>query len=479
MEFSQERWRERLDGAIQMLTNRGFRMNFPISYLELLSAINDSELVSASEKIAFNTLFVKMSSAQKSDYNYSSNEAAGRADVEYVKKTFPNESILKLTEEVDYAQIYYAQLAEQESKDRKIRNRIFAVLAGLAGAVILWVVIYNLPYFAEKRAYARTLEYPSIYTLNQYTAHYHNPEHLPDVMYRKAMLLLKDPEQLQPGTTPVRKAIESLDSIVTLFPSHEFAAKSKVTIDSLWDAEIKRFLINNKNIEESRSLSTMYKMLQFMKENGIYDIGLKINSTVNLKEYNEFSKEVRDELDALSPMLPGVPMLKIKEQFDTPTKESMEQQLIDELSRSINQLFTPGFFSLLPIESGDTTHNDLPVINVDYTIKTQSETIGGFEIPGVWVWRQRNMYSDIPSVKGYLVGIDMIFSSSLNFPGLEQPWSIKLTGAPEDNIENINGVSDGYRVMIRKCFEDFGNQLHALLGLPPAEEEIIGITHEP
>lgn len=464
MKISTQRWKGRLDAAMTILPNRGIPLQQGSTYNSLRNAVQRSGSFSIEEKRAFDSLMVKGLSETGERYD-ADGLALGRIDYEYVHNHFPNDVLSKLVDDADYASLYEIELEQNKvkRKQRKIRNiKIFVPIIVM---IIIGIIIYNLPYFAEKRTYTRTIETPSIETFENYISKYNNEEHLPDVLYRHAKFYLYGDGVYSYEKARERQCIEALDSLITIFPNHELSKKADETIDSIWDNEISRYTRKNKNIQSSKSLSAMYEMLQYMKQNKIYDIRLNVKSDVDLKEYSDFPQNVRDFIEYMYPVLKENPVLKIKDYFGTPDQEGLEQSLVQEFKKSVNALFTPDFFSIITSDENDNAKSNLPVIDLGYSIKSQVINMDGISLPNIWTYTSK--MSGVPSLTSEknIMGIEVAFDSRLSFPGQETPWEISVKGAPEEDINDIDDISDGYRVMTRKCFDKFGEQLYILLGL--------------
>ena len=464
MKISTQRWKGRLDAAMAILTNRGIVIQQGSTYSNLRDAVDRSDAFSCEEKKAFDSLMVRGLSENGERYD-SDGEALGRIDYEYVHNHFPNEVFTRLAEDVDYASLYEIELEQNKIKREQRKKRNIKIVVSIVVIIIIGIIIYNLPYFAEKRAYARTIETPSIETFDGYIANYNNQEHLPDVLYRQAIFYLHGDDVYSYEKARERQCIEALDSLIKCFPNHELSKKANETIDSIWDNEISRYTQRNKNIQSSNSLSAMYEMLLYMKQNKIYDIRLNVTSDVDLKEYRDFPQNVRDFVEYIYPELKENPVLKIKDYFGTPDQESLENSLVNEFKKSVNALFTPEFFSIITSDEDNIAKANLPVIDLGYSIKSQVINMDGISLPNIWTYTSK--MSGLPSLisEKNIMGIEVAFDSRLSFPGQETPWEVSVKGAPEEDINDIDDISDGYRVMTRKCFDKFGEQLYILLGL--------------
>ena len=247
-----------------------------------------------------------------------------------------------------------------------------------------------------------------------------------------------------------------------------------MTVDSIWNAEIDKFTAKNPNVESSSSLTAMYQMLQYMKSNKVYDIQLNVKPDVDLKEYMDFPEGVRALMEAFNPDLKTKQVLKIKDHFGTPDQKSLEESLISEFTESLNSLFTPGFFTVIVNhdDRAESQSKALPVIDLGYSIKSQVDDIQCTEFPHIWIYSssERGPYGlKLSSSEDYIMGIEVMFNSRLTFPGQSTPWTISVKGAPEKDINDIENIADGYRIMTRRCFEQFGDQLNSQLGLMARE----------
>lgn len=473
MGISAQRWKGGLDGAMSYLIQRGVNPQTGTTYQDIFIQVAVSPAFADDEKLAFRTLLTNGLKDESEGFDYAE-EANGRIDYMYVSQHFPNQVLTRLVEDMDYAHLYMEEQEHIRKAQRAKRMKLLKIVGVLAGVVLVCVVIYNLPYFAEKRAYARTLDNPSVEAFDEYVARYDHTDHLPDVLYRKARHYLTGLDVYAIDKARERQCIESLDSLVTKFPNHELSAKAKVTVDSIWNAEIDRFTAKNPNVESSSSLTAMYQMLQYMKSNKVYDIQLNVKPDVDLKEYMDFPEGVRALMEAFNPDLKTKQVLKIKDHFGTPDQKSLEESLISEFTESLNSLFTPGFFTVIVNhdDRAESQSKALPVIDLGYSIKSQVDDIQGTEFPHIWIYSssERGPYGlKLSSSEDYIMGIEVMFNSRLTFPGQSTPWTISVKGAPEKDINDIENIADGYRIMTRRCFEQFGDQLNSQLGLMARE----------
>lgn len=484
MKISTKRWRGRLDASFSYLRHKGITIHPDDTYNGILCKVKLSESFSDLDKRAFANL-VANSFVKTGDSSTSQDTAMGRMDYEYVRKHYPNEVFPKLVEETDYASKHMLELRQEQEKSKKRIKKTFKIALPIVAIIIIGIVVYNLPYFAEKRAYSSTINMPSRETFETYIANYSNPEHLPDVLYRQGLYYLTAKEETQYANisdsllarfpeaqlswaanseSGERQCIKAWDSLLTRFPEHELSRAANEKIDSIWNCELARFIEKHPDPTSSSSLAAMYEMLEYMKENRIYDILLIPTSDVDLKEYDDFPSGVRDFLEFFHPELKSNPVLKIKDYFQQSDQYTLEQMLTVGFKKSINEFFTPNFFSVIVKSNNDEDSSKLPVINLGYSIKSQIDKLGDHDIPIIWTYVSKSSDGTEQESK-HIMGIEVAFASSLSFPGQNTPWTVKIKGSPEEDIHNIQNIEDGYRLMTRKCFEKFGEKLITLLGL--------------
>ena len=463
MALSTDRWRGRLDGIIQLLLNQGI-IQPGDTYGDVFTKVSQSDKLRDHTKTAFTTIYFK-GLTQNTGVSDANEQNLGHWEVTYVKSTYPTDIVYQLAQDVDYVQVVAEQQELQRQEKKKRLKKRLKIWLPVLGVVIAAIIVYNLPYFAEKRAYDRIIGYPELYEIDEYLSKYDNPEHLPEVLYLKATLLLEN-------TYNLHDAIVALEQVKERCPNSSQADRAEQKIDSLWNEEIAMFTKLNPDYESSKSLKAMYDMLMYMKANRIYDIALNITPHITLKEYTEYSKAARDILKSEYPNIEN-DIYSINAYFTFDDQQSLYYQLESEVQNAFERVFNNGFFK---VTTEETDNNKIPQINLDYYISTQEYAYGGVTFPDVWVSHNMSLISPYVSDNSYseiILGISIKFEAALKYPGQTNPWSITVNGAPEETINNVDGVADAYGRMTSICFEKFGKGLVEDLGLENEEEAAV------
>lgn len=438
-----------------------------MTYMNLLIQVLNSSQLSEADKTAFQNLLNKGLQQQESNYDLHNpdEELKGRLDYQYICSHYPQDVFVKLDEPTDFASLYLREVNEKAKEAKRIKRKRWTIVGCVAAVLVIFISIYNLPYFSEKRAYSRTLkELSGTYALDEYIRGYEeygHPDHLPDVYFRKAMIELSSVG----SDSPERDCIESLTALTERFPQHSLAVKANQTIDSIWNAEVERFTSINPDYEKNPGMKMMFDLLSDMRANRIYDIALDIESDVKLKDYSEFDELVRTLIELDDKNLKDKGVLPVKEHFTKDRLDKFESILINGFKESFNKIFSPNFFNIKLRKTSEEIAKNAPVLKLKYLINTQTEKIGDFEIPTIWVHKAMSTGQyNFGYIEDYILGISVFFDAQIQCAGKE-PWQFSEEGHPENEIRDIENINDGYRIMVERSFEQFRDKLHRNIGL--------------
>ncbi|MCM1519882.1 MAG: hypothetical protein NC098_03775 [Lachnoclostridium sp.] len=462
MSTTPQRWKTRFDVLIAYLKSTGMTFPKDLSYSEALFVMDNSPRLSANDKAEIKSIYDRFIEESDFDVDDPVERSKGIRDFSYICTHHPSEIIHRLALDEDYAMLFDREKLKEEQAKRAARLRKWKYVFGAVALIAVAIIIYHLPYFAEKRAYQRTFDDPSVYTFHQYLDNYDNPDHTPDVLFRLAMLKLNSYAGV--GESKQRNCLNTFDELLNRYPGHELSWRAKVVSDSIWDAEIERFKNNNPDFESSPSLKAMYGMLSYMHQNRIHDITLNVTSDLDLRDYEDFDKNIRDFLEVFDNDLKTKGVLSLKNNFTSADRNSLEEILTNGFESSLNSLFTRDFFSVNIAKNNEIIDSVNPVIDLHYSIRSQIDHFGDNEIPHLWVYTSESSSPYTAKDEEYIMGISVDFKSALSYPGLTEPWNIAMEGSPADNISGIENLSEGYRIMTSRCFHQFSNQLSASLG---------------
>lgn len=185
------------------------------------------------------------------------------------------------------------QRAEQEKIQAEQRKKNAIITWSVIGAIILAIIIYNLPYFKEMRFFNKIMEGHTVYDCESYYSKYPNGRYYEDVMNVELELA----EQGE-GDKPVAVLTRYLHK----FPDGKYAPQFNVKCDSLWDIEIAKYNQRDKSQESPEAVKFMTEMLAYMKAKRVNAVNLKINPTVHLKDYSEYDGNTNsNKFDETSP----------------------------------------------------------------------------------------------------------------------------------------------------------------------------------
>lgn len=386
----------------------------------------------------------------------------GIKDFEYIHTHFPNKIFVKLIEETDFAELYDAEQEEFLRQERKQKIRNYKI-AGILLLILLAIVgVYNLPYFAEKRAYNKVLDDMTETDGLNYLDKYGDSKNAPEVTFLLIQYYLKNSMKFFPEHAPMsqrvpglNKAFQYMGNIQERFPENKFAKKAGLQYDSIWNGEINKFVKNNPDYRSSKSKLAMYNMLQYMKEHRMYEIILYIKPDVQLKDFEEFDKSTLSLFESMG--VKSYHIENLKKYFGSTMLHNLAIEVKDQLSQSLDEVLTPGFIRVNLRNEKEPDNKRKPSIDFSYSIKNQMENFMGQTIPSIWT-------EDYPR-HTQLLGITMACNAYISYADESKIELFKAIGDPGNYIINVSSTSDAYTKMANACIEDFGKQLCRALGI--------------
>lgn len=352
-----------------------------------------------------------------------------------------NESIDNLLEKTDFYVEEEQRIAEQKKKQAKKRR----ILWGFIAAVIVAIVIYNLPYFQELRFYNDIVEAQNPYRCQDYYDEYPEGRHYEDVMLLEINL----------SVNPVKPMVAYLKK----FPKGKYAIEIDDRYNALWDEEIAKYENRDKTKESPEAVRYMTEMLRHMKRHRINTIRLNINPTVNLKDYEEYDESVRFILELVTSK-EALPLKKnivsLKENFTAADQGDLKQILAEGVEKSFSRMFSSDLVSIVtsPQEADDAS----PILTFNYVIKNRTED-NDSKVPNIWTYTSDN------KPQAYILAIDVKFDVLFSIPDSDVIYTYSEIGEPGDEIRGIRDIKDGYRQMTQVCFAKFSNRMSGNLGL--------------
>ena len=447
--FLSHRWNGRLVGLLMKIAKKNgisFKTQEEATFMNLYLRV--WEVAGEKEKEVIGKLMVKMSELKKvedetqlviSKQEESDLFMKGTEDVALVSRDY--EDYTKLLDETDFYAEELERLENEKLKNQK-QNRI---VWGCVVAVLLAIVVYNLPFFKEWRFYNEVVEARQTYKCHEYYDEYPTGRHYEDVMYLEV--------------TISDKPIVVLREYLKKFPQGKYLDTMSEKYDELWDEEIAKYERRDKTKESPEAVRYMTAMLQHMKRHRINTVLLDVTSNVILKDYEEYDETIRKILELFQSdksLSLKDNMVSLKKNFTQGDKSTLTKILSQGVTNGFNRMFSSDFVSV--VTSKYAANENSPVLLFNYRVKNQC--MGDDEdYPNIWT------YSSNGIPKAYILGIDVKFDVHFSIPDSDITYTYSEIGEPGEEINGIQDVKDGYRQMTQVCFAKFSNKMSANLGL--------------
>lgn len=320
------------------------------------------------------------------------------------------------------------------------------IIALVLAAIVALIVA--IPSIKENRLYHQAMDGDE-YVCDEYIYKYPDGKHLDDVMYRK--------------TVCVDYPLTAINDYIQKFPAGKHVDEVNAIYENLWDEEIAKYNSRDKVKESEEAVRYMLEMLNYMKEHHVNAIQVSVNSTLKLKDYDEYDKSIQQLMEILyeDEVLPlkAENIVSLKSNFQQGDVSNLEKILVDGVQESMDNMFTPGFIIVKSSNEYDDQQIECPELAFNYTIESQEDS----EFPHFWIYTEESYGRDIP--KKYLIGITIRFNADFSIPNSNVSYSYSEKGTPEDDISGIDDISDGYRRMTQICFAQFSNKMSKNMGL--------------
>lgn len=334
------------------------------------------------------------------------------------------------------------------------------------------IFLYEHPdskYFAEALELKDSMFYDLVQKSSEpakcddYRTSFPDGKHREEVLYRKAELLKGN----------VMEQFSAINEYLHAYPSGKYADKLSGLCDELWDEEIARYENRDKQAESAKAVKYMQEMLQYMKRERVNTICISVKPHLELKDYDEYSKDVRNLMEKNISWDTPFPqnLERPKSNFSQSNTEEFTSIIVDGVTKSMDRMFTPGFIKAVSDEKAGTA---VPTLTFDYTIKSQDMNYGGLRGPEIWEWRDTpHLRITKGRVQGYLQGIMVSFKAVFTLPGSATTYEYKEDGNPGESIKTISRnnssktieLKKAYKSMTSACFSNFSEKMAANMGL--------------
>lgn len=397
------------------------------------------------------------------DFRREDEEQKGRKEADYLFNKYRDQFWFPLLEDKDYIE----EIEQQQRAERKRKRRTIYLIISLAAVLIGIIVIYNLPYFAESRAYNRVEKAFKErilldYEVGQYFANF------PDGRHKEDVLILQ-----MNGCWDAKDLVQCIDAAsqyMKEFPNGRETARAKEIYNSVWDTEISEYKKSVKSNSNKEASDYIISMLTYMKEHNVRVVNVKTEHEIDVKDYEDYPANARrlleENYNSEGFHLPE-DAKSIKAGLFNNTSFDWGFNVSNSLQESFDNIFAPGFITFVNADNRDEVdlNKDAPYINVTAIMSNDEDRFAGNIIPVIWVFKQRIGSIDVKSTGGLYLGLSIKFNVDCGMPDSNATYHFSTTTTTgEDQISNTD-TDEIYNKMLNRCFNNFTEQLTAILGM--------------
>ena len=469
----------RFDYALDYLMRKynlsftGNTPDYPILFKDLSNHVNEydrefcEKMANASAVYADET---RTSSLNQTEADFQ--RSLGSQEAEFIFNTQPDYAD-KLLQEKDY----FIDIAEEGRRKKREARRNVIIGFGIIAVVIIGIIVYNLPYFAEQRAFSEIEKYYEdgmqsslLDAVDEYKEKYPQGKHYSEVLYMPVKYAKKSGDIIE--------TLDAVDNYIMEDPTGPYVKECKAISDSIWDTEINKYKAKAEASASKDGADFIMDMLQYMKRNNVRTIEVVGVPNLNLKEYDEYPPEVQKlwesvQFDPMPGMAlgkePKLPddMVTIKDKITIELAGEWVEYVISALQDGFNKVLTPNFIVFKEIDKDNKNgEKKFPKVTVNYTVSTQEIAK---DIPDIWTYTQTS-YNLVTSSQLYL-GIGMNFDADFTLPGEKIQYKVSGVGdAGSDDIRDVD-PSDFYSKMCERSTQQFAEKIATEFGLKEQDSD--------
>lgn len=348
-----------------------------------------------------------------------------------------NGHIARIGEETHFTQA----LAERERQKRKRERRHVFILVGIVAAVVLFVFIFNLPFFREMRLYSALESSPTPEEIYKYKRDFPEGKHIEEVYRIEAGL--------------ERFPMSTVKEYMQKYPQGKYAREFAHKHDSLWDAEAQAFLDTLKNRITPETEAYLKAMFRHMKENRVYTVYIDIQHEVKVKNLSEYpvhiQSQVHDAIRANQHTFSSGRVELVKQSFDKVDFHVLDNTLENSITGCFTHYIDSEFIQFT--KNRETADPKSPVMKVSYVV--QNRTVPGTKgFPAIFEYKETtSLYSS------FLLGIFVSSEAQFTIPGSDVTLAFSGTGVPKNEFSMLKSVIDGYTEMTCSCIQEFASTI--------------------
>ena len=245
------------------------------------------------------------------------------------------------------------------------------------------------------------------------------------------------------------------------YPNSEYSTVELINLE-IWNDEIRRYdsIVESNDSFDQDAVGFFRELLTYMRDNNYSEIFVNLKGTVNVKNFDNYTKNIRKLTDDMSEYIDGRNttgnIVNITSNYDDGDINHYEKIIIQSILNSFENLLSDNFISLSTYNDYNSSISDL-VIEIDYIIENEEDLYEGNLYPAIWT------YTIDKKFESYIIGVSMKFDFSFQLPNSDYSFSLQTNAL--DNIADIQDISDGYREMTKQNFQNFSDGILKRFGI--------------
>ena len=315
----------------------------------------------------------------------------------------------------------------------------------LISAILLVFIAFILSYTFFFADYFKYLEVKSEKSETACKEYYHD---YPNGHYTEEVKVLE---------IETTKDINLIRHFIKNYPhSESYSIVEKINND-LWEIEIARYdsIVNTNSEFDPEAINFFRKLLFYMRDENVDEIGIKLNANVKVKDFKEYDSEVIQGTDIIYDKKVSDNITEIKKHYKQGNINSYERIIGQSVESSFENILSTSFIKV----TSDKSKNLLLNININYYIDNQEDDIEGVKYPHIWT------YSEEEKILSYIIGVSINFDLNMTIPETNYSYSFSQETNALDNIKNINSLEEGYSKMTEQNFRNFATIISSKFGI--------------
>lgn len=412
-------------------------------------------------------------------------KAKGNSEAVYIFGKYESTYGNYILADTDFLAEKAADALAMKKRQKITRN----IIVSVAAVLVACIVIYNLPYYRELRAYHKVEQTYSLGHSNltvaevaNYAAKFPEGKHLDDVMIMPVRSYQADGDVLN--------TFVAIDDYLHSCPDGKYAAECSEIYNDIWSDEIAAYESKATGKATTEGEDFIVEMLRYMQQHNVRTVSVVAYPTLKLKEYSEYSENIRKALEFITELnskkesettikgtkynFPGIgktphlpqDMVTIKDKITEAKAKSWAGYIVEALNKGFDDVLTPGFIKFVLVEESERQNdNERPIVNVNYAVTTEDS----HGIPDIWRYSQKDGISVVDAK--FILGIGLSFNADFVLPESDVHFVIKGHGNPGE--EEINGTPNGaYDIMCMRSMAQFAARISDEFGIATTEKQI-------